>query len=236
MSAHEPPRAPFQVEVVTLVPGVWPVILGDAAGLVGRAFVDGLATLAVNPLRQYGKGKHQQVDDAPFGGGAGMVLAAPPVSEAIAVARARTPGPVILLTPRGETFNQARARRLASGPGLTLICGRYEGIDERVRDLVDLQLSVGDVVLSGGDPAAFCVIDAVVRLLPGVLGNSESLAEESFAAGLLEYPQYTRPASFAGHEVPEVLRSGDHAAVARWRKSQALAITRRLRPDLVEDD
>ena len=236
MVAEKCVPAPFRVEIITLVPEIWPTILGAGAGLVGRAFAEGLADLRVNPLRSYGKGKHQQVDDAPFGGGAGMVLAAPPVAAAIGVARARTSGPVILLTPRGATFREAHARELASGPGLTLICGRYEGIDERVRNLVDLQLSVGDMVLSGGDPAAWCVVDAVVRLLPGVLGNSESLTEESFTSGLLEYPQYTRPASFQGVDVPEVLRSGDHAAVERWRRSQALALTRRLRPDLVEDD
>ena len=226
----------FAVEVITLVPEVWPVILGAGAGLVGRAFSDGLATLRVSSLRAHGKGTHQQVDDAPFGGGAGMVLAAPPVCAAIAIATSRTPGPVVLLTPRGEAFTQRHARSLAAGPGLTVLCGRYEGIDERVRARVDMQLCVGDVVLSGGDPAAWCVIDAVVRLLPGVLGNGESLVEESFAAGLLEYPQYTRPATFEGQTVPEVLRSGNHAAVEHWRREQALLLTRTLRPDLVVDD
>jgi len=204
--------------------------------LVGRAFVDGEARLTVNPLRDFGKGKHQQVDDAPFGGGAGMVLALPPLCEAIALARSRTPGPVILLTPRGRRLSQAVVQELARGPGMTVLCGRYEGLDERVRGYVDLELSAGDFVLSGGDPAAWCLVDAVVRLLPGVLGNAESLAEESFTSGLLEYPQYTRPATLKGATVPEVLRSGNHAHVARWRRSQALFTTRRQRPDLVEDD
>ncbi|MBI5510132.1 MAG: tRNA (guanosine(37)-N1)-methyltransferase TrmD [Deltaproteobacteria bacterium] len=233
---HPEPTAPFAVEVITLVPDLWPVLLGSGAGLVGAAFAEGKTRLTLNPLRHFGKGKHHAVDDAPFGGGAGMVLAAPPLCAAIALAKSRTPGPVLLLTPRGARFTQKDAQALAAGPGMTLVCGRYEGLDERVRRYVDRELSVGDVVLSGGDPAAWCMIDAVVRLRPGVLGNSASLEEESFAAGLLEYPQYTRPALFDGVAVPEVLRSGDHAAVSRWRRAQALELTRRLRPDLLPKD
>lgn len=209
-------------------------MLGPHTGLVGRAFATGLAELRVRNLRDYGKGVHQQVDDSPFGGGAGMVLGVEPLHRAIADARERTPGPVVLLSPRGTPFRQAHARQWAHGTGLTLICGRYEGIDERVRRYVDADVSLGDFVLSAGDPAAFCMVDAVVRLLPGVLGNPESLQEESFAAGTLEYPQYTRPAEYEGAEVPAVLRSGDHGAIAAWRRQMAQQLTQEHRPDLVE--
>jgi tRNA (guanine37-N1)-methyltransferase len=226
---------PFRVEVITLVPDLWPSVLGQGAGLVGRAFHEGAAQLTVRDLRAYGRGRHQQVDDAPFGGGAGMVLCVEPLHRAITDARASTPGPVILLTPRGGRLTQGLVRELAAGPGLVLVCGRYEGLDERVRRYVDHQVSVGDFVLSAGDPAAWCLIDAVTRLRPGVLGNPESLAEESFAARHLEYPQYTRPAEYDGVAVPEVLRSGNHAAVAAWRQRQAERITRELRPDLLDE-
>lgn len=226
----------FCVELITLVPELWPQLLGEGAGLVGRAFSSGVCGLSIGRLRDFGKGVHQQVDDAPFGGGAGMVLAVEPLHRAITQARARTPGPVILLSPRGTPFSQAAARELANGPGMTLICGRYEGVDERVRRYIDRDISIGDYVLSAGDPAAFCIVDAVVRQLPGVLGNPASLAEESFAHGLLEYPQYTRPAEYEGVGIPEVLRSGDHAAVARWRREQAEAITAERRPDLAGRD
>lgn len=224
----------FAIELITLVPELWPALVGPAAGLVGKALGEGPASLHVHNLRDWGKGKHQQVDDAPFGGGAGMVLQVEPLHKAITAARARTPGPVILMGPRGERFGQARAVSLAQGPGMTLVCGRYEGVDERVRKYIDLELSVGDFVLSAGDPAAWCIIDSVVRLLPGVLGNTESLTEESFGSGLLEYPHYTRPATYEGMEVPEVLRGGDHARIQAWRRAQAEALTRELRPDLLE--
>jgi tRNA (guanine37-N1)-methyltransferase len=223
----------FAIEVVTLVPDVWPVLTGDRAGLVGRAFVDGLVRLNVRNLKEYGRGKHRQVDDSPFGGGAGMVLAAPPLHEAINDARAATPGPVILMGPRGEKLSQSIARELAAGPGFTLVCGRYEGVDERVRKYIDREISVGDYVLSAGDPAAWCIVDAVVRLLPGVLGNATSIEDESFSAGLLEYPHYTRPVSYDGVDVPEVLRSGDHKKIAEWRRAKALELTTSLRPDLL---
>lgn len=230
--------AAFAVEVITLVPDLWPVILGDRAGLVGKAFAaGGTAELRVRRLRDYGKGVHEAVDDAPFGGGAGMILCVEPLRRAIEDARARTPGPVILLSPRGQRFDQAMARELGTGPGFTVICGRYEGYDERVRQYVDRSVSIGDFVLSAGDPAAWAMIDAVVRLRPGVLGNPESILEESFAAAapLLEYPQYTRPVEYDGVSVPEVLRSGDHAAVARWRQERAREITREIRPDLLDN-
>ncbi len=224
---------PFALEIITLVPDVWKLLCGPDAGLVGKAFETGVATLTVNNLRAYGKGVHQQVDDAPFGGGAGMVLAVEPLHRAITDARARTPGPVVLLGPRGRRFDQAAARELAAGPGMTLVCGRYEGVDERVRRYVDRELSIGDFVLSAGDPAAWCVVDAVVRQLTGVLGNPASLDEESFSHGLLEYPQYTRPAEYDGAGVPDILRSGDHAAIARWRAQEARRLTAEHRPDLL---
>jgi tRNA (guanine37-N1)-methyltransferase len=224
----------FAIEVITLIADSWPSFLSANTGLVGKALTGGLAELRVRDLRAYGKGVHQQVDDAPFGGGAGMVLMVEPLHRAIVDARARTQGPVVLLSPRGARFDQATARRFAAGQGMTLICGRYEGVDERIRPYIDEELSVGDFVLSAGDPAAICVIDAVVRLLPGVLGNPASLDEESFSQALLEYPQYTRPAEYAGEAVPDVLRSGDHAAIARWRRAQAEALTAALRPDLLE--
>lgn len=222
----------FAVEVITLVPQLWQQLLGPDSGLIGKAFHGGVAELRLQDLRQFGKGVHRQVDDAPFGGGAGMVLRVEPLHRAIEAARSRTQGPVLLLTPRGRRLDHATVRTLATGPGMTLVCGRYEGVDERVRSYVDHELSLGDFVLSAGDPAAWCLVDAVVRQLPDVLGNPQSLTEESFAAGLLEYPQYTRPAEYDGQKVPEVLRSGDHAAVARWRREQGELLTRERRPDL----
>lgn len=223
----------MKIQVITLVPEIWPVLVGERAGLVGRAFVDGLVSLRVRNLKEHGRGKHRQVDDSPFGGGAGMVLAAPPLHEAIVSARAETPGPVILLGPRGERFDQAMARSLSLEPGFTLVCGRYEGVDERVRGYIDREVSIGDYVLSGGDPAAWAIIDAVVRLREGVLGNAQSPEDESFSHGMLEYPQYTRPVSYDGHDVPEILRGGDHAKIAKWRREQSEALTRKLRPDLL---
>ncbi len=228
----------FALEVVTLVPELWRTWLSREGGLVGRAFERGAlgpAELRLTDLRAFGKGVHQQVDDAPFGGGAGMVLMVEPLHRAIVQARERTPGPVIVLSPRGRVLDQALAHELARGPGMTVVCGRYEGFDERVFRYVDVELSVGDFVLSAGDPAAFCLVDAVTRLLPGVLGNPASLGEESFASGLLEYPHYTRPAEYDGEPVPEVLRSGDHKAIARWRREQAERLTRERRPDLLAE-
>lgn len=226
----------FSVEVITLVPELWPRLLSGATGLVGRAFDGGAAELRVSDLRDFGRGTHRQVDDTPFGGGAGMVLQVEPLHRAIERARGRTPGPVILLSPRGERFAQAQAEELAAGPGLTVICGRYEGVDDRVRRYVDREVSLGDYVLSAGDPAAWCLVDACVRLRPGVLGNAESVADESFSQGTLEYPQFSRPAEYDGVAVPEVLRSGDHRRVAEWRREQARALTVERRPDLLSSD
>lgn len=224
----------FSVEIITLVPDIWPMLMSSESGLVGRAFEEGKTRLTVSDLRDFGVGKHRQVDDTPFGGGAGMVLQVAPLHNAIVRARGRTPGPVILMSPRGEPFRQATARELACGSGFTLVCGRYEGVDERVRRYIDRELSLGDYVLSAGDPAAWCVVDACVRLLPGVLGNPDSIADESFSGSLLEYPQYSRPAEYDGVPVPEVLRCGDHAKVAEWRRSQAQSLTRARRLDLSE--
>jgi len=214
---------------------IFPELVGSwtAASLVGRATRAGLLDVRVHDLRSGTTDPHRSVDDAPFGGGAGMVLAPDPIFAV--VEREQPPRPLLLMGPAGRRFDQAWAQELASGPGFSLLCGRYEGVDHRVREhLVDGELSLGDFVLAGGEIAALAVIEAVTRLVPGVMGNEESSLEESFAAGLLEYPQYTRPAVFRGWSVPEVLRSGDHGRVARWRWAQSLARTLAERPDLVE--
>ena len=230
--SSDPGAQPFAVEVITLIPQLWPAWLHPSSGLVGRAFGAGRATLTVGDLRAFGRGPHRQVDDSPFGGGAGMVLCAPPLHEAIAQARARTPGPVLLLAPRGKPWSQQRAEQLAAGPGMTLVCGRYEGFDERAYAYGDDTVALGDFVMTAGDPAALCLIDTVVRLLPNVVGNPASLVDESFTRGGLEYPQYTRPVSYEGHTVPEVLRGGNHRAIEAWREAEARALTLRHRPDL----
>jgi len=221
----------MRIEVFTIFPGLIEAYLAES--LIGRARRAGLLDLRVHDLRSAATDPHRSVDDAPFGGGAGMVLAPEAVFGAVeAVGPVR---PVWLLAPGGRLFDQALAREMAAGPGFSLLCGRYEGVDQRVADhLVDGELSIGDYVLAGGEAAALVVVEAVGRLVPGVVGNQASVGEESFAEGLLEYPQYTRPASFRGWEVPEVLRSGDHARVDRWRRASALARTLRLRPDLIE--
>lgn len=221
----------MRIDVVTIFPGFFASPL--ATGLLGKAGERGLVEVRCHDLRDWTHDRHRSVDDAPFGGGAGMVMTPAPWFEALDALLAEGPGHVILLAPDGRRFDQAMAKRLAREPRLILCCGRYEGIDERVRTRVDEVVSVGDFVLAGGETAALVLIDAVARLVPGVMGNAASAADESFAAGLLEYPQYTRPASYRGLEVPEVLRSGDHGAVARWRREQALERTRRLRPDLL---
>jgi tRNA (guanine37-N1)-methyltransferase len=202
------------------------------ASLIGRAAEAGLLDLRVHDLRSGTSDPHRSVDDSPFGGGAGMVLAAEPLFRVVEAVD--PPRPLLLLGPGGRPFDQAWAEELAAGTGFSLLCGRYEGVDERVADhLVDGELSVGDFILAGGEVAALAVVEAVARLVPGVMGNDHSAREESFSDGLLEYPQYTRPAVFRGWEVPEVLRSGDHARVARWRRAQALARTLARRPDLI---
>lgn len=221
----------LRIDVVTLFPGVFPGPLAES--IPGRALANGAATLTPYDLREWGLGRHRSVDDYPYGGGAGMLLRPEPVAAALdALAPAGAPATRVLLDPGGTRFDQAEARRLAQAQHLVLVCPRYEGVDDRVRCLVDRELSIGDYVLSGGEIPALVVIDAVLRLLPGVI-DPVSAEDESFAEGLLEYPQYTRPPEFRGQRVPAVLLSGHHGEVARWRREQALERTRRVRPDLV---
>ena len=230
---------PWRASVVTLFPEMFPGVLGHA--LAGRALASGLWSLAVENPRDHAPGRHRSVDDTPFGGGAGMVLRPDVMDAAINALRpAGDPRPVLCLTPRGRLFRQADATRLAAGPGVILVCGRYEGIDQRVIEAYAMdEISVGDYVLSGGEPAAAIVLDACIRLLPGVMGAAESAEQESFSGplgGLLEYPHYTRPAEWQGRAAPSVLLSGDHAAIAAWRREQALRTTRERRPDLLAAD
>lgn len=225
----------MRIDVFTIFPGL--VESYGSGSLLGRAREAAVLDLRVHDLRAGADDPRRSVDDAPYGGGAGMVLMAPPVFSAVEAVEAAEglPRPLFLLSPGGRRFDQAMARELATSEGFSMLCGRYEGIDQRVVDhLVDEELSVGDVVLAGGELPALVVVEAVARLLPGVLGNESSLADESFEAGLLEHPQYTRPAVFRTWAVPDVLRSGDHATVARWRRAQSLRRTLVHRPDLVE--
>jgi tRNA (guanine37-N1)-methyltransferase len=223
---------PLRIDVVTIFPEVFPGPL--SASITGRALERGLATVTAHNLRQWGLGRHRSVDDYPYGGGAGMILRVEPIAGAIAALAG--PGTTkILLDPGGVPFSQTVALDLAAHEHLMFICPRYEGVDARVRSMVDLELSIGDYVLSGGELPAMVVIDAVVRLLPGAI-DDQSPVEESFSNGLLEYPQYTRPAEFEGDRVPDVLLSGNHGAVDEWRREQAMARTRASRPDLLNED
>jgi len=222
----------LEIDVVCLFPGMLDGPLSES--IPGRTRDRGLVEIRIHDLRQWGIGKHRSVDDAPYGGGAGMVLRPEPVADALDALR-RSDSTAILLDAGGEVFRQARAAELASRSHLILVCPRYEGIDERIRTLVDLELSIGDYVLTGGELAALVVIDAVTRLLPGAIDDASTI-EESFSDGLLEYPQYTRPAEFRCHGVPDVLVSGHHEAVRRWRRDAAIARTRARRPDLLPDD
>ncbi|MDE2583522.1 MAG: tRNA (guanosine(37)-N1)-methyltransferase TrmD [Rhodospirillales bacterium] len=219
----------WRATVLTLFPDMFPGPLG--ASLAGRALAGGIWSLTATDMRGFATDRHRTVDDTPFGGGAGMVLR-PDVADA-AIAAVADGRPILALTPRGRPFAQEHAVRLAAGPGAILLCGRYEGIDQRVIDARGLEeVSIGDYVLSGGELAAMVVLDAAVRLLPGVMGAAASAEEESFSAGLLEYPHYTRPAEWDGRRVPDILLSGHHAAIAAWRRAQAEAVTRTRRPDL----
>jgi len=222
-----------RIDVLTIFPDMVGGYLSHS--LVGRAWRQGLLDLRVHDLRSGTDDPHRSVDDAPYGGGAGMVLRPEPIFAV--VEREAPPRPLLVLGPGGRRFDQAWARELAATPsGFSLICGRYEGVDQRVADhLADGELSIGDFVLAGGEAAALVVVEAVARLVPGVVGNEVSTGEESFGEGLLEYPQYTRPAELRGWPVPEALRSGDHGRIARWRRAQALARTLWRRPDLIED-
>jgi len=222
----------LEIDILTLFP---PMFEGPLAqSIPGRIQEQGLASIRIHDLREWGIGRHRSVDDAPYGGGAGMILRPEPVAEALDTLR-RQDSVVILLDPVGEVFRQARAAELATRSHLVFVCPRYEGVDERIRSLVDLELSIGDYVLTGGELPALVVIDAVIRLLPGAIEDA-STVEESFSDGLLEYPQYTRPPVFRGMDVPAILTSGDHGAVARWRREQSIERTRRRRPDLASED
>jgi tRNA (guanine37-N1)-methyltransferase len=223
--------APWTATALTLFPDMFPGPLGFS--LAGDARDRGIWRLETVDIRRFARDKHRSVDDTPFGGGPGMVLR-PDVVDA-AIAGTQAPGPLILLSPRGQPLSQGRVRELAAGPGVRLLCGRFEGVDQRVIEAHRIEeLSLGDFVLSGGEPAAIALIDACVRLLPGVLGKDASLEEESFIGGLLEYPHYTRPQDWQGMSVPEVLVSGHHEKVRQWRKAEAEAATRERRPDLWE--
>ncbi|MCK0096664.1 tRNA (guanosine(37)-N1)-methyltransferase TrmD [Yoonia sp. F2084L] len=223
----------WTAQIITLFPQAFPGVLGES--LTGKALQDGLWQLRTYDLRDYGIGKHRNVDDTPAGGGAGMVLRADVLEKAIIDARRGTKGtaPLIYLSPRGRPFDQAMARDWARMDGVTMLCGRFEGVDERVLHHFGIQeVSLGDFVMTGGEIAAQAMIDATVRLLPGVLGNAESAIEESFSTGLLEHPQFTKPAEWQGLPIPEVLLSGNHAKIAEWRREMAEKITQERRPDL----
>lgn len=223
----------MRVDVLTLFPGIFSGPLDHSILLKARDA--GLLTVAAHDLREFAEGKHRVTDEPPFGGGGGMVMKPEPIFDGVEALRERFgPGKAVLLSPQGETLTSETARRLAAEEHLILICGRYEGVDQRVADhLADLEISIGDYVLTGGELPALVLIDAVARFLPGVLGDPLASSRDSFEEGLLEGPQYTRPRSFRGHAVPEVLLSGDHAAVEEWRREEALRRTRERRPDLV---
>jgi tRNA (guanine37-N1)-methyltransferase len=222
----------FSADIITLFPELFPGPLG--ASVIGRGAAQGLWSLRLTHLRDFATDRHRSVDDTPAGGGAGMVLRADVLAAAIdSVSDQNDPRPRLLMSPRGKPLTQARARALAAGPGAVIVCGRFEGIDERVIEARNLEeVSIGDYVLAGGEVAAMVLLEAVVRLIPGVLGAEDSHADESFENGVLEYPQFTRPAVFEGREIPAVLTGGDHGKVERWRREQSDALTRARRPDL----
>ena len=226
----------FHATVLTLYPEMFPGHLG--VSLAGRALERGDATVEAVNIRAHATGRHRNVDDTPAGGGAGMVLRPDVLARAIdAVSPEDDPRPRLLMSPRGRPLTQACVRALADGPGVVIVCGRFEGVDQRVIEARNLEeVSIGDYILSGGEPAALTLLDAVIRLLPGVMGSADSGGEESFENGLLEYPHYTRPAEWEGRTIPEVLTSGNHAPIRAWRHEQSLKLTRERRPDLLQDD
>jgi tRNA (guanine37-N1)-methyltransferase len=223
----------MRFDVVTIFPAM--IQQAVAAGIVGRAIDRGTLNVAVHDLRAFTTDRHRVVDDVPYGGGPGMVLKPEPICRALdAIEGDESPKPLVVLTsPQGERFSQAVAERLAAASRLVIVCGRYEGVDERVKARVHEEISIGDYVLSGGELAALVIVDAVARLVPGVVGDEQSVAEDSFSRGLLDFPHYTRPADWDGHKVPDVLLSGNHAEIRRWRKREALARTYARRPDLL---
>jgi len=225
----------MKIAILTIFPEMFTDFL--ASSILGRACAEGLLTVAPTDIRPYSDRKHKNTDDYPFGGGAGMVMTPQPIVDAVADLRAKGfTGPCLYMSPRGRPLTQRTVRRLAETEGFILLCGHYEGVDQRALDLVvDEEISLGDFVLTGGEPAAMAVVDAVARLVPGVLGSSESAEEESFSDGLLEYPQYTRPREYRGLAVPAVLVNGNHAEIRAWRRKQALLETLRRRPDLFAD-
>lgn len=227
--------APWTAYVLTILPGMFPGPLGMS--LSGKALAAGFWQLLISDIRAFAGDKHKTVDDSPAGGGPGMVMRADIAAAAIDAAGHAHPAlPLIYLSPRGTPLTQARVRSLSAGPGVMLLCGRFEGVDERVLLARQAEeISIGDYILSGGELAAMVMIDACVRLLPGVMGTARSMAEESFEGGLLEYPHYTRPRVWEGHAIPDVLLSGDHAKIAAWRRAAAEALTQARRPDLISD-
>ena len=233
---HTPELAKaWTARIITLFPGAFPGVLGES--LTGKALAQGIWQLQTYDLRTYGIGKHRNVDDTPAGGGAGMVLRPDVTAAAVRDAMGGALGrwPLVYLSPRGRRFDQEMARTFASCDGITMLCGRFEGVDERVLEAFGImEVSLGDFVMTGGEIAAQAMLDATVRLLPGVLGNAESAVEESFSNGMLEHPQYTKPAEWEGREIPEVLLSGNHAKIEAWRKGESERITRERRPDLWE--
>ena len=227
----------LRIDVLTIFPKMFHAVLGES--IIKRAQKKGVVKINIVDLRDFSKDKHRKVDDKPFGGGPGMVMNVEPFFEAINHIRQKTENrsqktEIILLSPKGKIFNHRLAKKISKYRHMILLCGHYEGIDERVREyLVDEEISIGDFVLTGGELAAMTIIDAVVRLLPGSLGNKDSSRDESFSKGLLEYPQYTRPANYKGMNAPEILLSGDHKKIKEWRKAKSLKLTKRKRPDLI---
>ena len=220
----------FKTTILTLFPDAFPGVLG--ASIIGRGLETGAWSLETVHLRQFGEGKHKNVDDTPAGGGAGMVMRPDVIGAAIDSVPLQG-RPLLYMSPRGKTLTQARVRELSAGPGVVMLCGRFEGLDEGVIEARGMEeVSIGDYVLAGGEVAAQVLLEACVRLLPGVAGNAESLTHESFETGLLEHPQYTRPRTWEGHDIPDVLLSGDHKKIEEWRRSQAEALTKARRPDL----
>ena len=222
----------WRADIITLFPDAFPGVLGTS--LIGKALKEGKWQLHTHDLRSYGDGKHRNVDDTPAGGGAGMIMRPDVLGNALSdISKRRGPCPIIYMSPRGTPLLQARAKQIVSSSGVIILCGRFEGIDQRVIDHFQIEeMSIGDYVLSGGELAAQVILDATVRLIPGVLGNDDSTKDESFSNGLLEYPQYTRPSVWEGQEIPKVLMSGDHKKVANWRKTESEMLTKKIRPDL----